>query len=484
MAIQYVNTGTSANKGDGDTLRVAFGKINNNFSQLSTLIGESSATITVNSFPPLDPSPGELWYDTVSGRAFIYYDNFWVDSNPPAINPVPWNTVTTNIISHPGSTFDIGSTSSFWQNIYADTFIAKNLTFLNTSTLTIQTDSTSSWKFSPTNQLISSQGTWTDGYLKFVGDPVATRLEIVPDESLYLSDRYIIIDPINGNDIHIRAGGILDSSNSNLKIGGEKLNIEVSNINDGSVYINTFKNGFFPVVDTAAQWIFNANGSIVVPELQGQNSGHLFTATGNIVLTANSNKWIFKSDGLLTLPNGSEVGDIFNEGQIGIRANNSTGSYVLISSNDGQQTVEVNDTNIRLLTDDSAQGGSSTKEWIFDRSGDLTVPNYINFAGNTFIGDEPGAGTPVFRIVAPLGYGATIETDSDISGTNRVWSFDTNGTLTFPDGTTQTTAFNFIDNIPVSSTSTGIKGQIAVSTASMYVCVGTNSWLRFDGVTF
>jgi hypothetical protein len=37
---------------------------------------------------------------------------------------------------------------------------------------------------------------------------------------------------------------------------------------------------------------------------------------------------------------------------------------------------------------------------------------------------------------------------------------------------------------PTSSTSTGVKGQIAVSSTSMYVCVATNSWLRFNGVTF
>lgn len=56
--------------------------------------------------------------------------------------------------------------------------------------------------------------------------------------------------------------------------------------------------------------------------------------------------------------------------------------------------------------------------------------------------------------------------------------------LSFPDGTTQTTAFSFIDSIPASSTSTGIKGQIAVDSTSMYVCVATDNWLKFVGTTF
>ena len=34
MALQYINTGSSSNKGDGDTLRTAFRKINDNFREL------------------------------------------------------------------------------------------------------------------------------------------------------------------------------------------------------------------------------------------------------------------------------------------------------------------------------------------------------------------------------------------------------------------------------------------------------------------
>jgi len=46
MARQNVNRGTSANDGTGDTLRVAAGKINDNFVELYTLLGGNSAQIT------------------------------------------------------------------------------------------------------------------------------------------------------------------------------------------------------------------------------------------------------------------------------------------------------------------------------------------------------------------------------------------------------------------------------------------------------
>jgi len=37
--INYINTGSSPNKGDGDTLRTAFTKINQNFQFVSTFTG-------------------------------------------------------------------------------------------------------------------------------------------------------------------------------------------------------------------------------------------------------------------------------------------------------------------------------------------------------------------------------------------------------------------------------------------------------------
>jgi len=46
MAIQYVNTGTSANSGDGDSLRTSFTKINRNFQEITTLLGSTASEVT------------------------------------------------------------------------------------------------------------------------------------------------------------------------------------------------------------------------------------------------------------------------------------------------------------------------------------------------------------------------------------------------------------------------------------------------------
>jgi hypothetical protein len=112
MTIFYVNTGTSPNAGNGDSLRTAFTKINANFATLdsqisnievgstSTLVAgtytfalSTSGSVTLNGSPFVggvsihegDTPPvntTSLWYDTISGRLYIYVDNEWVDASP------------------------------------------------------------------------------------------------------------------------------------------------------------------------------------------------------------------------------------------------------------------------------------------------------------------------------------------------------------------------------------------------------------------
>jgi hypothetical protein len=45
VTLQYINTGSSANAGDGDSLRTAFNKINSNFITLSTQSGSTSSIV-------------------------------------------------------------------------------------------------------------------------------------------------------------------------------------------------------------------------------------------------------------------------------------------------------------------------------------------------------------------------------------------------------------------------------------------------------
>jgi hypothetical protein len=54
MTIQYINTGSSSNKGDGDTLRTAFRKINDNFRVLETTGGGGGGSTSTSNVSILD----------------------------------------------------------------------------------------------------------------------------------------------------------------------------------------------------------------------------------------------------------------------------------------------------------------------------------------------------------------------------------------------------------------------------------------------
>ena len=77
MSILFINTGTAPNAGNGDTLRTAFNKINQNFLQLYY-----GGEVIQSDQPPSIASTSTLWYDTITGRTYVYYNGAWVDASP------------------------------------------------------------------------------------------------------------------------------------------------------------------------------------------------------------------------------------------------------------------------------------------------------------------------------------------------------------------------------------------------------------------
>ena len=131
MTKQIINVGTSPNDSRGDSLRASFQKINLNFTELYTelegfgltnsipsLSGNSgkylstdgaslswstvpvptdvnqladadglldTAVSSVGATPPTLHPEGSLWYDSVSGRLYVHYDDVWVDASPKGV---------------------------------------------------------------------------------------------------------------------------------------------------------------------------------------------------------------------------------------------------------------------------------------------------------------------------------------------------------------------------------------------------------------
>lgn len=160
MTVQYINTGSGPNAGNGDSLRSAFTKINNNFAEITATLNSSLATVDLRNVPtdiipeldatyhlgstssqwktlfissssvyiggneltvtaengvlvngtpiqgsstastvvqsdvPPQGSTSTVWYDTVSGKMYVFFDSNWVDTSP-----VPNQATTDRLIN-------------------------------------------------------------------------------------------------------------------------------------------------------------------------------------------------------------------------------------------------------------------------------------------------------------------------------------------------------------------------------------------------
>ena len=66
-----------------------------------TGVGATGATgpngvFLVSDTPPVSPNVGDIWFESDSGKTFVYFDSFWVESNSGGSGSVQETTLTTN----------------------------------------------------------------------------------------------------------------------------------------------------------------------------------------------------------------------------------------------------------------------------------------------------------------------------------------------------------------------------------------------------
>ena len=243
-------------------------------------------------------------------------------------------------------------------------------------------------------------------------------LQLHPDESLSSSDRYLIVDPTSPGHIHIRAGGTQDDSNAELYLGAEKNYVRVIDgqgiriQNETTADVN-FYSYYDPVGYTSGTWYTS-----------GENHFLQLTSTDSVFLghleafTAGSPNYIQlwspeqPPTNLTYVPGTfSQVGDVYtfqvNEGHglgetqiaseivFGLYTSTSRINYLQLENNDFR--VDVTD-DIRMFADD-----------------------YFLLA-NTSVD------TPI--VIA-----------TDYNNNEYAWNFNADGSLRFPDSTSQTTAY-------------------------------------------
>jgi hypothetical protein len=336
--INYINTGSSPNKGDGDTLRTAFTKINQNFQFISTFTGAG-------------------------------YDGIGEDITPLADN-----------------TYSLGSPTNSWKNVY----VGGNLISSNSST----------------------------GVLGVNGQDIVTtqtfNLLIASSSSLGV--------------IKIGSGINIDSSGT--------ISVEQIPGPPGPV--------FTTVATTSTLGLVRVDGTSTV-----MNNGVLQAIAPPVPLATSVTPGIVQVDGTSTIMNNGviqafvPIATTLTLGKVRV-----DGTTIGIDSNGVLEILEAPlnlttvSSNIIPSLDLSYDIGSSTKRW-------------QNIYGRNIIG--AGATTDLNIIT----YFVSGTTSTVVTNT---WTFTNNGTLEFPDGTIQSTAYTGPDTSTVSvSTSTLVNNSATVS---------------------
>ncbi len=82
--------------------------------------GSGGANVTASDIAPTGPAVGDVWYDTASGRTYIYYDGTWVDSAPSMIGPtgpsVTGPTGEASTVTGPTGTTGATGAECNWSN--------------------------------------------------------------------------------------------------------------------------------------------------------------------------------------------------------------------------------------------------------------------------------------------------------------------------------------------------------------------------------
>ena len=224
MARQNIGVGTNPNDATGDTLRVAFGKVNNNFIELYSSgvqgVQGSQGAQGRQGAQGIQGTTGTQGIQGITGpiagsdTQVTFNDGGVASGSANFLFNKSSNTVTANIVS-----------------------LRQNLTWVSSNTIV--------------QSIPNGNG---DGY---------SVLNIIPDKDKIVNDQYIIIDPgVTPAHIHLRAGGSMDESSAILSLGGDASYFRIDSGPNPSAYI----------ASNTRIWTFNQEGGLEFPDSTTQTT--------------------------------------------------------------------------------------------------------------------------------------------------------------------------------------------------------------------
>jgi hypothetical protein len=185
--------------------------------------------------------------------------------------------------------------------------------------------------------------------------------------------------------------------------------------------------------------------------------------TGNVNVISNSQVWTFDADGNLNIPsNQGSIGTVYSDG-IDIIA--PVGGYSELASGNLDNFVYVEDNGVYINTNRT----DTEYQWHFDTTGNLTLPDSASIIAAATItleanstGNTTGLGLNG-DADAFLYAHANIIINTDVNGTDNIWTFDKNGNLTLPTAGALT-----LDGVGLRSS--GSIGQLFSQSGTLAVC--------------
>jgi len=333
MAILYINTGTSANAGNGDSIRLSFTKVNNNFQDLlGRLDNATFPNIYVNNgyFRNVSSTGTFTTLDLISTGTALVNDlailgnvNSTVNFTDTStfVNATVTDTATVNHLAAQSLTAE--TTATFNSDIVVNGNYIGTLTLAGTATFdNIIVNNTA------TLNDITINGSITAGFYQGFDD-----FNIIKDDTNGLNFRlrnihadsfteYNLLDNISGGLTIAHQNSTNDSgrylAGQNYIIGltpTDTLNIgrysDIKFYADAPAYASHHELVPVIVIDSNTQqvnilsWTFGTDGALNIP-LSTTGKG-LIQTVGDISILATDKTWSFGTDGLLSLPTGGTV---------------------------------------------------------------------------------------------------------------------------------------------------------------------------------
>ena len=409
MSIQYINTGSAPNSGNGDVLRTAFNKVNSNFKEITTYIIQSST-------PPATTGTTILWYDTVGGRMYTNFDGSWIDTSPIFLYPYA-STTTSGVVKVDGttlikvnssgtiavnagafpsnfipadSTYDLGSLTTPWHSIYVSTgSIYVGNSIINADSVDgplnvaspqgVMIDSTATFN----NNVLLNQNLTVTGIIQFLGTSTQGN------SGQFFGDVYGI--------------GALYAGVSNYTV--LPVTVFQSSANIDSYIQNNFQN-INPGVQSSTEWVATAdNGTDSINYVDmGIAGGNWNGSQANSLGTAAqpNDAWLYTlGDPIRGTGGNLIVGTAQNGKQVTILAGSNGASSVVATFNSNGLTL--NGSSNLSFTDGTQQTSAWTGNVITNWQASLTTGTYTVAATDSVIlVDNNGQAASVTLPATPL----------------------------------------------------------------------------------